>query len=230
MFLSFNVRYPVFVKGFNVLEFTGVDCCLNVSCLYVLCDQGSIVGWTWRGSTLMKRSRGRSTWVWSFWKTQRRYGCDVKSLKPGSMTLICPMLKLSWLAHVSCWFGSSEVLNLVISHISVEEFMSWALAVSPPGLCWHLIIITSQAFTLPSWVMLPLSHHSLSHLCVPGYSLSLSQGTNEHVNQDSAMCLSNILWWKWICLKEWGQVKLLLFLCYTRLIEFCYILLYTQLY
>lgn len=55
----------------------------NKQLLSVWSGQGLIVGWTWWGLIPTKKSKERSTWVWSFWKTPKRACCVVKSLKPG---------------------------------------------------------------------------------------------------------------------------------------------------
>lgn len=77
------------------------------------CSQGWIAGWTWRGSTLMKRSRERSTWVWSYWRTQRRSAYGVESSRPGNTTKL-DILHLDLLSDLS-----SMILSMWITCVFV---------------------------------------------------------------------------------------------------------------
>lgn len=163
----------------------------------------------------MTKSRERSTWVWSCWKMQRRSVCGVKSLKPGNITVRFKILSAArkW-AHLQIAFDQMAFTNIVSmgkyiylicssnDSLVVSQklsFCSWILAGPSLLLCWHLIAITLQASTLPLWVILPLSHHSLPHLCVPGYSLSLSGRALMSMSIRVWHCvIQTCIWWMWI--------------------------------
>lgn len=94
----------------------------------VCCSQGWIAGWTWRGSTLMKRSRERSTWVWSYWRTQRRSAWGVESLRPGNTTKL-DILRLDLLSDLS-----SVILSMWITCVFVCFWdSSWKYALFKHG-------------------------------------------------------------------------------------------------
>lgn len=99
--------------------------------------------------------------------------------------------------------GKSFIVYVVqMIHCFVSQklsFCSWILAGPSLLLCWHLIAIALQASTLPFWVILPLSHHSLPHLCVPGYGLSLSGRALMSMSIRVWHCvIQTCIWWMWI--------------------------------